>query len=143
MHLGAEVFTAVKLAGSAYLLYLAWQMWRSTGALALERDPDESGAVRVALKGVALNVLNPKLTAFFFAFMPQFINAGSTSWIVQLVELSAVFMLMTLAVFCVYGVIASAGRSAIRNAPKAIAWMQRSFAVVFAGLAVELALSDR
>jgi threonine/homoserine/homoserine lactone efflux protein len=143
MQLGAEVFTAVKLVGSAYLLYLAWQMWKSTGALDLERELAESGALRVAFKGVALNVLNPKLTAFFFAFIPQFVNAGSTSWTLQLVELSAVFMLMTFAVFCIYGAIASAGRSAIRNTPKAMAWMQRSFAVVFAGPAVELALSDR
>lgn len=143
MQLGAEVFTVVKLAGSAYLLYLAWQMWKDTGALAIERKDDGSGVVRIALKGVALNVLNPKLTAFFLAFMPQFIDPGAVSTTMQLLILSSVFMLMTLIVFCLYGLIASVSGSAIRNAPKATAWIQRSFAVVFAGLAVELALGDR
>lgn len=143
MQLGAEVFTAVKLAGSVYLLYLAWQMWKATGAFETSRGSSETGAVRVAFKGVALNVLNPKLTAFFLAFMPQFIDPRAASSTLQLLELSAVFMLMTLVVFCVYGIAASAARSAIRGGPKAMRWLRRSFAVVFAGLAVQLALSDR
>ena len=143
MNMGAEVFTIVKYAGSAYLLYLAWQMWKDTGTLAAADAPVDVSMTKVALKGVALNVLNPKLTAFFFAFMPQFITPGAGSAASQLLSLSAVFMLMTFVVFCVYGLAANGASRLFKTAPRAVGWMRRSFAIVFAGLAVELALSDR
>ncbi len=143
MHMSAEVFSIVKYAGSAYLLYLAWQMWKDTGEVAFGPRSAGSSYAKVAWRGIVLNILNPKLTIFFLAFMPQFIKSGDMSATQQLVGLSAVFMLMTLAVFCVYGLIADGVRQVFGGMPKAMRWLQRSFAVVFAGLAAELAFSKR
>lgn len=143
MHMSAQVFSVVKYAGSAYLLYLAWQMWRDTGELALKPKSAVSSYTKVAWKGIVLNILNPKLTIFFLAFMPQFIKSGDMSATRQLAGLSAVFMLMTLAVFCLYGLVAGGVRKVFGAMPTAMRWLQRSFAVVFAGLAAELAFSKR
>ncbi|BAS26764.1 LysE family translocator [Limnochorda pilosa] len=143
MHVSATVFSVVKYGGSAYLLFLAWQMWKETGALAIGHESTESSLVKVALRGVALNILNPKLTIFFLAFLPQFITPGVLSATRQLVGLSAVFMLMTLVVFCLYALLAGGARKALSAMPRSIRWIQRSFAVVFAGLAVELAFTRR
>lgn len=143
MHMSAGVFSILKYAGSAYLLYLAWQMWKDTGTIAIRRESTERSLLSVAWKGAAVNVLNPKLTVFFFAFLPQFIIPGAMSATQQLVGLSAVFMLMTLAVFCLYGLAASGARRVFGTTPKAVRWVQRSFAVVFAGMAVQLAFARR
>jgi len=143
MNMGAQVFTVVKLAGAAYLLYLAWQMWKDIGTMAIERDRDARGLVSVSGRAVVLNLLNPKLTIFFLAFLPHFIDPAAGSTLSQLAGLSAVFMGMTFVVFCLYALIASAARSTVGVTPGALRWLQRSFAVVFAGLAVELALTDR
>lgn len=143
MNMGAQVFTVVKLAGAAYLLYLAWQMWKDTGTLALERERDARSSVSVAWRAVVLNLLNPKLTIFFLAFLPHFIDPSAGSTLPQLAGLSSVFMAMTFVVFCFYALLASAARSAVGVTPGALRLLQRSFAVVFAGLAVELALTDR
>ncbi|HHW08667.1 MAG TPA: LysE family translocator [Firmicutes bacterium] len=143
MHMSATVFSIIKYAGSAYLLYLAWQMWKDTGQVAIGREPAATNYVTVAWKGILLNILNPKLTIFFLAFLPQFITTGHLSALQQLVGLSAVFMLMTLIIFCIYGLIAGSIRTLFEAMPRAMRWMQRSFAVVFAGLAAELALTER
>jgi threonine/homoserine/homoserine lactone efflux protein len=142
MNMGAQVFTVVKFAGAAYMLYLAWQMWRDTGTFDSRRAGSERGMVRVAWRGIVLNILNPKLTIFFLAFLPQFIDAGRASSGQQLIGLSAVFMAMTFAVFAVYAYLAGSARSLLSR-PRAMRWLQRSFAMVFAGLAVDLALTER
>jgi threonine/homoserine/homoserine lactone efflux protein len=142
MNMGAQVFTVVKFAGAAYMLFLAWQMWRDTGTFDSRRAANERGLLRVAWRGIVLNILNPKLTIFFLAFLPQFIDTGQTSAGQQLIGLSAVFMAMTFAVFAVYAYLAGTARSLLSR-PRATRWLQRSFAVVFAGLAVDLALTER
>lgn len=142
MNLGAEVFGAVKLAGAAYLLYLAWQMWRDTGAIDLDGDSAARSTTAVVWRAVALNLLNPKLTIFFLAFLPNFIVGGPTPSGVQLLSLSAVFMAMTFAVFAAYGIAAGTARRVL-SGPRVMRWIQRSFAVVFAGLAVDLAVAER
>ena len=146
MHISAEVFSVVKYVGSAYLLYLAWQMWKETGGVEigrLGRETTEPNLVQVAWKGIAINLLNPKLTAFFLAFLPQFITREGVSVTQQFLGLSVAFMLMTLAVFCMYGFIASGARRVLGAKPRAMRWVQRSFALVFGGLAVELAFTRR
>lgn len=143
MDMGAQVFGLVKLAGAGYLLYLAWQTWKDTGTVSMERGQEARGLVSVAGRAVALNLLNPKLTVFFLAFLPHFITKEGGPMFMQLAGLSAVFMAMTLIVFCLYAVAASATRSLVGVSAGALRWMQRSFAVVFAVLAVELTLADR
>lgn len=143
MNMGAQVFAWVKLAGAAYLLYLAWRMWRDTGTVAIERDSDTRGSVSVAGRAVVLNLLNPKLTIFFLAFLPHFIDPTAGPMLPQLAGLSAVFMAITFVIFCLYALAAAAARSVVGVTPAAMRWLQRTFAMAFAGLAVELALTDR
>lgn len=142
MDMGAQVFGAVKLAGAAYLLYLAWRMWRETGGVDVQRDVAERSTLQTVWRAIVLNLLNPKLTIFFLAFLPQFIVEGSGPAASQLLGLSAVFMLMTFLVFAIYALAAAAARVAL-SGPRAMRWLQRSFALAFAGLAVDLALSER
>ncbi len=143
MNMGAQVFTVVKLAGAAYLLYLGWQMWKDTGTLTIERDRDPQGAFAITGRAIVLNLLNPKLTIFFLAFLPHFIDPDAGSALPQMAVLSAVFMAMTFVVFCLYALVAAGTRALVGVTPKALRWLQRSFAVAFAGLAIELAISDR
>jgi threonine/homoserine/homoserine lactone efflux protein len=142
MNMGAQVFSAIKLAGAAYLLYLAWQMWKETGAVQLEGDAAKRSTLRTVWRAIVVNLLNPKLTIFFLAFLPHFIVKDPVPASQQLLGLSAVFMAMTFLVFAGYALIAGTARSVL-SGPRTMRWLQRSFAVVFAGLAVDLALSER
>ena len=142
LHVSALAFHLLKLAGAAYMLYLAWATWRERGSLSLD-TPGETGAGRIVLRAVLMNVLNPKLTIFFLAYLPQFIVADAGTPLMQMLGLSAVFMAMTLAVFVVYGLLAHAAQRAILGSPRVLNWMQKGFAAVFASLGINLALSDR
>ena len=147
LHMSAVVFQGIKFAGALYLLYLAWSMWRDTDALSFDsaspRHNLRSSAPRIAGKAVLLNLLNPKLTVFFFAFLPLFISPGTSSPIAEMVLLSAVFMAITLIIFVLYGVLASGVRQYVVDSPKVILWLKRTFAAAFAGLGVKLALTDQ
>jgi threonine/homoserine/homoserine lactone efflux protein len=94
-------------------------------------------------RAILLNLLNPKLTVFFLAFLPQFVVPNAVSPLAQLLTLSGVFMAITLAVFLLYGLLAHGFRRAIIDSPRVQAWLRRGFAATFAGLGVDLALSDR
>jgi len=143
MHTSALAFQMLKYAGVAYLLYLAYATWNDRSTFAIEETPSKSSAKRLIVKGFLLNILNPKLTIFFLAFLPQFIEHRTSSPLVQLLLLSAVFMAMTFAVFVVYGVLADAFRRAVIESPRVQAWLRRGFAATFAGLGTQLALSER
>jgi len=143
MHTSAVAFQMLKYAGVAYLLYLAYATWNDRSTFAIEETPSKSSAKRLIVKGFLLNILNPKLTIFFLAFLPQFIEHRTSSPLVQLLLLSAVFMAMTFAVFVVYGVLAHAFRRAVIESPRVQAWLRRGFAATFAGLGTQLALSER
>jgi len=143
MHTSALAFQALKLAGVAYLLYLAVTTWRDKTALAVAGDAPASSATRLMLKAFLLNILNPKLTIFFLAFLPQFVDPAAASPLAQMLVLSGVFMAMTFAVFVAYGFLAHALRSTVIESPRVQAWLRRGFAAAFAGLGANLALSDR
>jgi threonine/homoserine/homoserine lactone efflux protein len=153
LHTSALAFAALKWRGVAYLLYMAWQALRETGALAITAEPSgKTGGVqsarpnsdrRVIVTAVLINILNPKLSIFFYAFLPQFIATSEPHPLTRLLELSAVFMLMTFVVFALYGLFAAAVRDRIIARPKVLAWLRRSFAAGFAALGVRLALSER
>ena len=143
LHMSARAFQVIKFAGALYLLYLAWGMWQDTGSLKLDRSQPRRNPGQIALKGILINILNPKLTIFFFAFLPLFVLPDAGSPTTQMIGLSAVFMGMTLVIFAAYGVLASAISKYLIQSPKAIRRMQRSFAVIFAGLAAKLALSEQ
>jgi threonine/homoserine/homoserine lactone efflux protein len=143
MHASAVAFSIIKWLGVAYLLYLAWKTFRDKSVFEVQPDHAKVSPWRVIVSGVLVNVLNPKLTIFFFAFLPQFVQPGSAGAVLHMVSLSAVFMALTLAVFSVYGVFAAAVRREVVSRPRIVAWMRRSFAATYVVLAGRLAAQTR
>jgi threonine/homoserine/homoserine lactone efflux protein len=143
LHTSALAFEIFKYAGVAYLLYMAWQAWREDGALKVEPERAETSALRIVVHAVLINILNPKLSIFFLAFLPQFIAAGETSPMARMMEMSGVFMLMTFVVFAIYGLFAAAVRDKVVSRPGVMAWMRRTFAAAFVLLGARLALAQR
>ncbi len=141
LHTSALAFQTLKYLGVAYLLYMAWATWREKGALAVDEEAAPRPASKVIVSGILINILNPKLTIFFFAFLPQFVTAGEANASLRMLELSAVFMALTFVVFAVYGVFAAAVRDQIVSRPKVIAWMRRIFAGSFVALGARLAFT--
>ncbi|KMT53318.1 LysE family translocator [Pseudomonas fildesensis] len=143
LHTSALAFEALKYAGAAYLLYLAYATWRDRSAFAMNDTPAVSTARSLVIRGFLLNILNPKLTIFFLAFLPQFVTPGSTAPALQMLVLSSVFMAMTFAVFVLYGLLANVFRRAVIESPRVQNWLRRSFAAAFAGLGLNLAFAQR
>jgi threonine/homoserine/homoserine lactone efflux protein len=143
MHTSALAFQVLKYAGVAYLFYVAWATWRDKSAFAVDGSVSRTTASGLVLKAFLLNILNPKLTIFFLAFLPQFLQPGASQPLLQLLVLSAVFMAMTFAVFVVYGFVAHAFRAAVIESARVQRWLRYSFAAAFAGLGARLALSDK
>ena len=143
MHTSAIAFQALKYAGVAYLIYLAYATWKDKAAFVVEDVPSKRTALGIVIKAILLNILNPKLTIFFLAFLPQFVEPGASPPLAQLLVLSGVFMAMTFAVFVVYGLLAHAFRRVVLESPRVQSWLRHGFAATFAGLGVQLALTER
>jgi len=143
LHLSALAFQALKYAGAVYLLYLAWSMWRETGTVKLDSGERSRDLRRIAVRGFLINILNPKLSIFFLAFLPLFVSPQTGSPLGQMLLLGGVFMAMTLGIFILYGMFADGVRGYIVNSPKASRRLQRSFAAVFALLGAKLALTEQ
>jgi len=143
LHMSALAFQAIKFAGAGYLLYLAWSMWRETGALQFDSHARTSGLLQIATRGFLINILNPKLSIFFLAFLPLFISGNAHSPIFQMLLLGFIFMVMTLMIFILYGISANGVRRHVVHSPRTIQWLQRSFAATFALLGVKLALTEQ
>ena len=143
LHTSALAFAVLKWLGVAYLLYMAWQALRETGALAIDTSLDARSSRRVIVTGFLINILNPKLSIFFLAFLPQFIAADEGHKLARMLELSFVFMAMTLAVFVLYGLFAASVRDRIVTRPGVMTWLRRGFAAGFAALGARLAFSER
>ncbi len=143
LHASAVAYEIVKYAGVAYLLWMAWQTLKEQGALKVETKADPRSFWRVMVDGIAINVLNPKLSIFFVAFLPQFIAADEASPMARMLELSGVFMAMTFVVFALYGLFAAAMRDHVVTRPAVMTWLRRSFAAAFVALGAKLALTER
>lgn len=143
MHISSVAFQIVKIAGAAYLLYLAWTMWRETGGLKLNTPGSERGPWKIAVRGILINILNPKLSIFFLAFLPLFVSPEAPSPMLHMLLLSAVFMGMTLVIFMLYGLSAHGVRKYVITSPRLMVWLQRSFAATFAVLGAKLAMTDQ
>lgn len=143
MHTSALAFQALKYAGVAYLFYVAVATWRDKSAFAIDGNPSTSTAAGLVVKAVLLNILNPKLTIFFLAFLPQFVAPGAVEPLAQLLLLSAAFMAMTFIVFVVYGFLAHEFRKAVIESPGVQAWLRRGFAAAFVGLGTSLAFTEK
>ena len=143
LHTSAVAFQTLKYLGVAYLLYLAWVTWHDRDALVVEESSAPVSARKVIVTGVLVNILNPKLTMFFFAFLPQFVDPTTPDRLLPMLQLSAVFMAMTFVVFAAYGVFAAAVRTHVIARPRVVIWLRRSFAACFVGLGAKLALASR
>jgi len=143
LHTSALAFQTLKYLGVAYLLYMAWNTLKEHGALKIEKEIARRSAGQVVVTAILINILNPKLSIFFFAFLPQFVNADEPHALPRMLELSSVFMFLTFVVFAGYGVFAASVRDHVTSRPKVLMWMRRTFAGAFAALGVKLALSER
>jgi threonine/homoserine/homoserine lactone efflux protein len=143
LHTSALAFQIFKYLGVAYLLYMAWDTLREQGTLRVEKEVGARSAVQVTVTAILINILNPKLSIFFLAFLPQFVSAGEASPLSRMLELSAVFMLMTFVVFVGYGLFAASIRDHVISRPRVLTWMRRTFAGAFVALGGKLALADR
>jgi threonine/homoserine/homoserine lactone efflux protein len=143
LHASALAFAALKWCGVIYLLYMAWQTLREHGALAVDTRLEARSNARVIVTGFLINILNPKLSIFFLAFLPQFISAEDAHPLARMLELSAAFMAMTLVVFVFYGLFAASVRDRVISRPKVMAWLRRAFAGGFALLGARLAFAER
>lgn len=143
MHTSAVAFQALKYAGVAYLFYVAWATWKDASAFAVDESVAKTPARSLVIKAFLMNILNPKLTIFFLAFLPQFVPHDATHPLTQLLLLSAVFMLMTFVVFVVYGLIAHAFRKWVIESATVQQWLRYGFAAAFAGLGAKLATTEQ
>lgn len=140
LHASALLFQIVKFAGVAYLLYLAWQMLSSGGALTVSPEKQSEHGWITARRGLLINVLNPKLSIFFLALLPPFLSGNPATATAEMAALGGIFMAMTFAVFVLYGVFAAAARHYILGSARLMRWLNRSFAALFAALGARLAL---
>ncbi|MFI8216448.1 LysE family translocator [Streptomyces sp. NPDC085932] len=144
LHASATAFQVLKYAGVAYLLYMAWATLRDRDALgAGERESAPLSARQVIVRGVLINILNPKLTIFFFAFLPQFVTPGEPHALMRMAGLGGVFMLATFLVFAAYGLLAASVRSQVLGRPRVMTWLRRGFAGSFVVLGAKLAATAR
>ena len=143
LHTSALAFQVLKYAGVAYLLYMAWHTLREQGALQVDKDPARRSSLQVIGHAILINILNPKLTIFFFAFLPQFVTSDEAAPLARMLELSAVFMALTFVVFVGYGLFAAAIRTHVISRPRVLAWMRRIFAAAFVALGAKLAFAER
>jgi threonine/homoserine/homoserine lactone efflux protein len=142
LHAGGVLFEVVKVLGIAYLLFMAWSTWRDGGSFAPGTEAPARSDARIIVSAVLANLLNPKLTLFFFAFLPQFVPATDPHAVSKLLALSGVFMAMTFVVFAVYGLCAGGVRRHLLARPRIVVWMRRTFAAAFVGLSAKLAVTE-
>jgi threonine/homoserine/homoserine lactone efflux protein len=143
LHASALAFQVFKFLGVLYLAYLAWAMWKESGAVDFEHGSDEASYAKIAMRAFLINILNPKLSIFFLAFLPQFVPTSSESPVSYMLVLCGVFMLMTLVVFIGYGLLANKVRYYVSTSPIMIQRIQRLFAGLFVALGMKLAFMER
>ena len=143
MHTSAVAFQALRIAGALYLFYLAWRMWRENEALDFGKGLQARNLIGIARRGFLINILNPKLSLFFLAFLPSFIDPGTAHPTLEIALLSIVFMGMTLAIFLGYGFCAHQVRERFIRSESLSRWLQRSFSACLALLGLKLLTADR
>jgi len=139
----ALAFSVLKYLGVGYLLYMAWNALRPAGALRIDGDAVERSALSIIVHAVMINLLNPKLSLFFLAFLPQFVGPGESQPMGEMLVMSGVFMALTFVVFAAYGLFAAEMRDHVVSRPAVMTWMRRGFAAAFVALGVKLALAER
>lgn len=142
LHTSALAFQIIKYLGVLYLFYMAWSILKDGGAMDVSEERSQKSLGSIAVTGTLINVLNPKLSLFFLAFLPQFVSAESVNATVELVLLAVVFMVMTFVVFVGYGAFAASARDYVIRRPTVMQWIKRCFAGAFGFMGAKLALSE-
>ena len=143
LHASALAFEIIKYLGVAYLLYMAWRTIMDRGTLSVDEGRAPRSLRQTIVDGILLNILNPKLSIFFFAFLPQFVSPTQAGALPKMLVLSGVFMALTFIVFVGYGVFAAAMRRHVISRPAVVNWMRRTFAAAFVAMGAKLALAER
>jgi threonine/homoserine/homoserine lactone efflux protein len=144
MHTSAVAFQFVKYLGVAYLLYLAVQTLRAKGPIQLDETPKQAPSLsKIVISGVAINSLNPKLSVFFLAFLPQFVTVGGQGATVEMLLLGGVFMALTFLVFVLFAALAFSIRQLLTGSKAFMQWFRRSIAVSYGLLAARVAVSEQ
>ncbi|CCF19758.1 Lysine exporter protein (LYSE/YGGA) [Pseudorhizobium banfieldiae] len=143
LHASALAFEIIKYLGVAYLLYMAWRTIMDRGTLSVDEERAPRSLRQTIVDGILLNILNPKLSIFFFAFLPQFVSPTQAGALPKMLVLSGVFMALTFIVFIGYGVFAAAMRRHVISRPAVVTWMRRTFAAAFVAMGAKLALAER
>jgi threonine/homoserine/homoserine lactone efflux protein len=143
LNASAIAFNSLKFLGVAYLLYLALQTWRDDTPLATDEAAPSKSTWRVIRSAILINLLNPKLTIFFFAFLPAFVHSNEPNATLKMLELSGIFMVLTFLIFALYGIFASAMRRHVIARPMVVARLRRSFAATYVVLAGRIAVQSR
>ncbi len=142
LHTSAVLFQTFKWVGILYLLYLAYSILKDEGPIKFDAENNNISLGKIAVTGILINILNPKLSIFFLAFLPQFVPAETAAPLLRMLTLSGIFMAMTLAVFVCYGAFASRIRRYIHRKPSIINWLKRGFSTAFLLLGVRLAFQN-
>ncbi|NQW12650.1 MAG: LysE family translocator [Rhodobacter sp.] len=140
LHASALAFQLVKIAGVLFLLWMAWQILRDAGPMSLTTEAPPRGHTGVAVRGALINILNPKLSLFFLAFLPQFLSGQAAQATFEMTFLGLIFMAMTFVVFVIYGIFAASARRHVLGNPRTLQVLRYGFAATFAGLGLKLAL---
>ncbi|MFZ7093370.1 LysE family translocator [Primorskyibacter sp. 2E233] len=142
LHTSALAFQAIKFLGVIYLFYMAWSILKDGGAMDVREERSPQSYSKIAVTGTLINVLNPKLSLFFLAFLPQFTSANSANVTNELAVLAIAFMVMTFIVFVGYGAFAASAREYIIKRPNVMKWIKTCFAGAFGFLGLKLAMAD-
>jgi len=143
LHTSALAFQIIKYVGVLYLFYMAWSISREGGALDVSVDNSKAGWLRIVTNAILLNSLNPKLSLFFMAFLPQFVPADVANPTPVLILLAGIFMVLTFVIFVGYGAFASLARDFVISRPGVLKWLRRIFAGTFGLLGLKLAMAER
>lgn len=136
-------FNLLKFVGAAYLIYLAWSAFRASSNIALDRGVVSTRARSLYLRGIVMNVTNPKVALFFLAFLPQFTDPAEGLVALQIMQLGGWFMLATLIVFGGIAWFSGIVGVWLRASPHASVILHRATGVVFLLLAFRLVLMER
>ncbi len=139
----ALAYNLLKILGAAYLLYLAWQVLKASAAGVSANGNSSLGFVQLYVRGIIMNISNPKVAIFFLAFLPQFADPSLGHMTLQLMSFGAIFILATLLVFGSIALFAGILGDWLRASPRVQLIMNRVAGIIFIGLAVRLVTVER
>lgn len=147
LKMNAQAFFILKILGGLYLLYLGIGMLKSKADLNFNNTSatgkeSSNTLTTIITRGILINLLNPKLTLFFFSFLPQYISTNSDNYIKISFLLGLAFMFITFIVFIGYGLLAGLTKSFFVNSPKRVQCIQNVFGIIFIIFAVKLSTSS-